>query len=213
MADTVTVFNGNAGGTNYTVATDEVDVGPGIGTAQVQYVKLVDGSLNGDAPIVANAFGSLAVVPRQDVEQIQMTVPLTSATTYASGDQTGGICALTSAARSGGPQTGTIIGVAINDDSDAIGAMDVVFFTDTVTLAANGNPFTLATAGDRLKVIDVVSLNYAVDLGGNRFARLMGLAIPYKLAGTILYAAVISRSGWTTASASPLTITVYVARD
>lgn len=56
MADTVTVDNGAL--TDYTVASDDVSVGGSI-AGQVQFVKLVDGTLNGTDPIPGGANGLL----------------------------------------------------------------------------------------------------------------------------------------------------------
>lgn len=57
MADNVTVSNNSGNvGTDYAAATDEVAVG-GNPVAQVQFVKLVDGTLNGTAPIPGSVSG------------------------------------------------------------------------------------------------------------------------------------------------------------
>lgn len=62
MADDVTVANnsGNAG-TDYTVATDNVQVGGTQAIGQVQFVKLVDGTLDGTDPIPGSLTGGLKV--------------------------------------------------------------------------------------------------------------------------------------------------------
>lgn len=216
MADTVTVFNGNTGGTNYTVASDEVQVGGTMALSQVQYVKLVDGTLNGTTPVPGTAAG-LGVVPRADVQKFTVD-PITGFTTvaYTAGDQMGTLITVsTSAARVTGG-TGTILGVEIvdNNTTPVIGSIDVVFFSDTVSLPGDNLAFNLTTALDRLDIIDIVSLNYAMSFTSFRFARLMGLSIPYKLTAQTLYAALITRTTLGVFSGTnTLSMNVYVALD
>lgn len=58
MADDVTVINNSGNtGTDYVVATDEVQVSGTNPIGQVQFVKLVDGTLNGTTPIAGGANG------------------------------------------------------------------------------------------------------------------------------------------------------------
>jgi hypothetical protein len=78
VADNVLVDNG--GLTDYTVATDEVLVGGSNPSAQVQFVKLIDGSLNGTAPIAGDAANGLDV----DVTRVGGTVTV-SGTVSVSG--------------------------------------------------------------------------------------------------------------------------------
>jgi hypothetical protein len=75
MADDVTVINNSGNtGTDYVVATDEVAVG-GNPIGQVQFVKLVDGTLNGTSPIAGDSANGL------DVDITRMpTVSLSAAT-------------------------------------------------------------------------------------------------------------------------------------
>ena len=60
MADDVTVSN-NSGSTpgDYTVASDEVQVDGTNPLAQVQFVKIVDGTLNGTEPVAGSKLGGL----------------------------------------------------------------------------------------------------------------------------------------------------------
>lgn len=210
--DGVLVKNGNSGGSDYTVVTDYVTVGSTTG--HVQFVKLVDGTADSGTAVPGTTSG-LGVVPRQDVQAISVnSTGISTATTYASGDQVGTIFNLTDAARTIGG-TGSILGISLLDKSDVIGSVDVVLLSTTITLAADNAAFSITDA-DAENVVEVVSLNYAMDLGGQRFARLMGMNVPYKCnGGTSLYAALITRTANSpfAAGVTGLRLTVYVARD
>jgi hypothetical protein len=213
MSDTVTVYNGNSGGTNYVVATDDITVTPSGPSGHVQYVKLVDGQPDGTDGISGTASG-LGVIPRSDVQKLTIAVPGLSTTAYTAGDQMGTLMTFPDAARITGG-SGTILGVELVDNNVKIGSVDVAFFTDTTTAIPGDNTaFDITVAADRLKLVEIVSLNYAMSFTSFRFARLMGLSIPYALTATSLYAALISR---TTLSAfvgpQTMQLTVYVARD
>jgi len=141
--------------------------------------------------------GDLHTISRRDQQRIAVsttTGQITIATTaYTAGDQLGPLFTLTNAARvtSGG---GVITGVRLLDAGDVIGACDVVFFDSTVTLAADNAAFAISDA-DALKVVGLVQLAGAYDLGNNRIAQAFNLAVPYTLAGgTSLFAALITRT-------------------
>ena len=111
--------------------------------------------------------------------------------------------------------TGTIVGVMLQSYSDTIGAVDVVFMDQSVTLAADNAAFAIADA-DIIDVIGVVSLAGAYDLGSNRIGQAFNLALPYHCSGsTTLYAAIIIRSGFTLAASPDLAtyLTVFVERN
>jgi hypothetical protein len=210
--DNVLVKNGNSGGDDYTVSTDYATINGTNG--HVQYMKLVDGT-NGGTTVIPGSSQGLFIVPRQDVQVITVASGgLTTATTaYTSGDQVGTLFTLANAARASGG-TGSILGVSLTDANDIIGSYDVVFFRASATLAADNAAFSISDT-DAKNIVEVVSLNYAVDLGANRFARLMGLNVPYDCSGsTSLFAALITRSAHTFfAAVTDLQLTVYVARD
>jgi len=141
--------------------------------------------------------GNMNTVGRRDQQRIAVsttTGQITIATTaYTAGDQLGPLFTLANAARvtSGG---GVITGVRLLDAGDVIGACDVVFFDSTVTLAADNAAFAISDA-DALKVVGLVQLAGAYDLGNNRIAQAFNLAVPYTLAGgTSLFAALITRT-------------------
>lgn len=211
MADSVTVYNGNTGGTNYTVATDDITISGGP-AGQVQYVKLADGTPNGTAGIGGTANG-LYVTPHQDMQVLTLQVPGNTAAPHAANSQIGTAISLGSAVRNAGG-SGTILGVSLVDDDAVIGSVDVAFFNTTLTTpVANAATFDLTASADQLKLVEIVSLNYALGFTSFRFSRLMGLNIPYTCVGTSLVAYLIARTAATFTSTTGLTLNVYVARD
>lgn len=208
MADNVAITAGS--GTD--IATDEVAVNGGT-TAHVQFVKLVDGSANGTTGIKGDANG-LYVVSHRDLQRISVqSAGLTIATTaYTAGDQMGSLFTFTDAVQTTGG-SGYITGVTLIDAADVIGAVDVVFFRDTVTLAADNAAFAISDP-DALKVVSIVQLAGAYDIGNNRVAVGQNLSIPYDCVATSLYAALITRSGHTFFGAvGNLQLIVHVERN
>lgn len=208
MADNVAI----TAGSGTTIATDEVAVNGGS-TAHVQFVKLVDGASNGTTGLPGDATG-LWTVPRRDQLRISVqSAGLTTATTaYTAGDTLGNQFTIANAARTSGG-SGYITGVTLIDAADIIGAVDVVFFDSTVTLASDNAAFSISDA-DALKVVGVVQLAGAYDIGANRVAQAINLAVPYTCSGgTSLFAGLITRSGHTFfGAATNLQLIVYVER-
>lgn len=167
------------------------------------------------AAVSVSSNGDLHTVARRDLQRIAVGVTgVTTATTaYTAGDQVGTQITLANAARvSGGG--GTIIGVTLIDQSDIIGAYDVVIFDSSATLAADNAAFAISDA-DSLDIVAVVQLAGAFDLTNNRIGQAYNLAIPYVCnGGTSLYAGLICRAGHTffTSGALPQ-INVYVERN
>lgn len=152
----------------------------------------------------------------RDLQRISVTsAGLTTATTaYTAGDQVGTIFALTNAARRAGAG-GTITGIVLIDAQDIIGAYDVVFFRQSVTLAADNAAFAISDA-NALHVVGLAQLAGAFDLGNNRIAQQFNLAIPYVCEGsTTLYAALLTRTGHTffTGGVGSLQLIVYAERN
>jgi hypothetical protein len=206
MADNVTTGDG-------TIATDEVAVNGGS-TAQVQFVKLVDGTANGTDGIPGTTSG-LGVVPRYDLTRIAVNSGgLTTATTaYTAGDQVGTEFTLANAARvSGG--SGMIRSVVLTSAADIIGAYDVVFTRSSITLAANNAAYAISDT-DALAVVGIVQLAGALDIGNNRVAAAYNLAVPYDCSGgTSLFASLITRVGHTFfAAVTDLQLQVFVERN
>lgn len=200
-------------GSGTTIATDEVAVNGGT-TAHVQYVKLVDGTADGTTGIKGDPNG-LYVVSHRDIVRISVASGglTTATTTYTSGDTLGTLFTLANAAQTTGG-SGYITGVTLVDAADVIGAVDVVFFDSSVTLASDNAAFSISDA-DALKVVGIVQLAGAYDIGANRVAQSTNIALPYTCSGgTSLFAGLLTRSGHTFFGAvTNLQLTVYVERS
>ena len=205
MADNVAI----TAGTGTAVATDEVSV-DGAATAHVQYVKLVDGTANGTAGIPGDSNG-LEVVAHRELKRISVASGgLTIATTaYTAGDQVGTQFTFANAARvSGG--SGTIVGVQLISAADIIGAYDIIFTDSSITLASDNAAYAISDA-DALKIVALVQLAGAFDIGNNRIAQTFNLAVPFVCSGTSLFGGLITRSAHTFfAAVTDLQVIVYV---
>lgn len=192
MADNVAI----TAGTGTAVATDEVSV-DGAATAHVQYVKLVDGTANGTAGIPGDSNG-LDVVARRELKRVVATSAglYTSVTSYVAGNTVGTQLTFANAARiSGG--SGTIVGIQLISAADIIGAYDIVLTDSSVTLASNGAAYAISDP-DALKVVALVQLAGAFDIGNNRLAQAFNLAIPFVCSGSAsLFGGLITRAGHT----------------
>lgn len=167
------------------------------------------------AAISVSSTGEMQTLARRDLQRISVGVTgVTTATTaYTAADQVGTLVTIANAARVTGG-SGTIVGVTLIDQSDIIGAYDIIFFDSTVTLAADNAAFAISDA-DSLKIVASVQLAGAFDLTNNRLAQAYNLAVPYVCSGgTSLFAALLTRGGHTffTAGALPQLI-VYVERN
>jgi len=206
MADNVAI----TAGTGTAIATDEVQV-DGNAIGHVQFVKLVDGTLNGTAAIPGSSDG-LDVVAHRELKRVAVTsAGLTIASTaYTAGDQVGTQFTFANAARvSGG--SGTIVGVQMISAADIIGAYDIIFTDSSVTLAADNAAYAISD-GDALKVVALVQLAGAFDIGNNRLAQAFNLAIPFVCSGSSsLFAGLITRSAHTFfAAVGDIQVNVYV---
>ena len=204
MADNVAITAGS--GTN--IATDD------DGTAHHQWMKVEFGANGTFTPVQESA--PLPMRSYVDLQKIGVTSGglTTAATAYAVGDQLGNQMTFANAARvSGGG--GIIRGITLISAADTIGAVDVVIFDSSVTLAADNAAFAISDA-DALKVIDLVSLNGAFDIGNNRLCRSGPLAIPYVCnGGTSLYVGMITKAAIAAtpfAAATDIELDIYVER-
>lgn len=159
--------------------------------------------------------GDLNTVNRYDVLRVDVASGgLTIATTsYTAGDQVGTQFTIANAARvSGG--TGRIKSVVLISAADIIGAYDVVFTNASITLAADNAAYAISDS-DALKIVGLVPLAGAYDIGNNRIAQAFNLNIPYNCSGgTSLYAGLITRVAHTFfAATTDLQLTVYLERD
>lgn len=141
----------------------------------------------------------------------EVDVPGIVAAAYAAGDQMGTIITIANAARVTGGG-GVITSVLWHDNDDAVGAIDVVFFNDTLTLAADNAAFSISDA-DARKAVFVANLAVNQDWALNRFMQLSGIAAPYFCTATSLYAAVICRTAFTVAANTSNRIRICLSRD
>ncbi len=162
-----------------------------------------------------SAAGAARVEPSVDMVRISVTsAGLTTATTaYTAGDQVGDKFTIANAARAsdGG---GYIVGVTLIDESDIIGAYDVVFYDTSVTPAADNAAFSISSDADAIRTVAVVPLS-TYDTGANRIAQSGPIRIPYVCnGGTSLYALLVTRAGHTFFGATTsLKLVVYVERN
>ena len=205
------------GATNLGKAEDSAHTDGDVGVLILGVRNHNSGSTtDGDySAISVDSTGNMNTLSRRDLQRIAVGITgVTTATTaYTAGDQVGVLATVGGAARVTGGG-GTIVGVTLIDQSDIIGAYDVVFFDSTVTLAADNAAFAISDA-DSLKIVAIAQLAGAFDIGNNRVAQAYNLAIPYVCSGgTSLYAALISRLGHTffTSGALPQ-LNVYVERN
>lgn len=200
MADNVAI----TAGAGTTIATD--DVGAGV---QVQRVKVTWG-VDGTATD-ATETTPLPVVSAMPQYWFELDVPGASTTAYAIGDQVGTLISITNAARGTG-EGGWINGIVYHDNDDVMGALDFVFFNDTVSLAADSTAFAISDA-DARKVVYIGSMTYLTDLGAQRFGQLQGMSVPYFCTGTTLYCAIIARAAATLAAGTSQRVRFALTRD
>ena len=200
MADNVTLP-----GTGDVVAADD------DGTSKHQLVKVEYGANGSFTPV--DYTNPLPVRPLTDqVKYGPTAVPGTAAAAYIAGDQFGTLISLTNAARATGG-SGRITGISFTDGDDLITALDIFFFDDSPTLAADNAPFSISDA-DADKIIWVARLSFFDDLALNKVnTQYMGISIPYDLVGTTLYAAVRIQTAYTLVATTSPKYKIYVERD
>lgn len=209
MADGVAITQGSG----VTVATDDVAV---IG--QVQKIKLMDGTADSSAVIPGDASRGLYVQPHGRTTRRQVT-PTIDTNIYASGDCLGGLMSITGASSvSGGG--GLLTGVTVVDKTQAQrAAMDLIFFSQSVTVAGNNAAFATSDA-DMLYAVGALSLGSWSYLAAFPATTLNNLAvwpspasaatsvqtggIPYVCAATTLFCQAIVRGTPTYTSSSDL---------
>lgn len=218
MADGVAITQGS--GT--TVATDDVSA-----FGHVQFVKLVDGTLDSSAKIAGDATLGLSVNPKGRTTRVQVT-PTIDTNAYTSGDCLGGLMSITSAASySGGG--GRLLGVSVVDKTQAQrAAMDLIFFSQSVTVAGNNAAFATSDA-DMLYAVGAISLGSWSYLAAFPGTPLNSLAVwpspasaatsvqtaemPYVCAATTLFCQAIVRGTPTYTSASDLVFSFLIQPD
>lgn len=209
-------------GSGTTVATDDV-----AGVGHVQRIKLMDGTLDGSAAIPGDATNGLYVNPKGRTVRVQVT-PTIDTNIYASGDCLGGLMSITGATSySGGG--GRLLGVSVVDKTQAQrAAMDLVFFSQSVTVAGNNSPFATSDA-DMVYAVGAISLgswSYLAAFPGTPLNSLavwpspasaatsvQGGVLPYVCSATTLYCQAIVRGTPTYTAASDLVFSFLIQPD
>jgi hypothetical protein len=157
MADNVAI----TAGTGTSIATDD------IGGAQFQRMKVAlgpDGTHTADLAgrVVTGSDGALYVDPRPKLVRVTATPVISSGSIYANGDCLGPLQTIANAVRAGA-LSGRILSATIVDKTQAQrAAIDILFFTSTVTTAADNAAFTISDTDIQncLGVIPVKALDY-----------------------------------------------------
>jgi hypothetical protein len=161
-----------------------------------------------------SSYGDLHTVSRRDMIKVSVqSSGLTTATTaYTAGDQVGTLFTVANAGRVTGGG-GMIVGVVLISAADITGPYDVVFFDNTsVTLASDNAAFAISDT-DALETVGIAQCS-SFDIGNNRVAQAVNLAMPYVCSGgTSLSASLITRSSHTFfGAATDLQLIVYLDR-
>jgi len=214
MADNVAI----TAGAGTTIAADEATYSGD--TSKIQLIKpvFVTGAEGAKTVVeqVGDSEGKPRILSHRDLIKISVqSAGLTTATTaYTAGDQVGNQITLAGAARANGGG-GMIVGVSLISAADIIGPFDVAIFDSSVSLAADNAAFLISDA-DSLKLVALIQLAGAFDIGGNRIAQAQNLAVPYVCdsGGSSLFAALITRATHTWFGAvGDLQLHVYVERN
>lgn len=205
------------GATNLGKAEDTAHVDGDVGVMILGVREHYSGSnTQGDyAAISVGPYGDMNTLSRKDVVRTTVTsAGLSTGATYAAGDQMGNLFTFNGVSRlSGG--TGTIVGVTLIDSGDVLGAVDLVIFDSSVTLAADNAAFAISDT-DALKTVCLIQLAGAIDIGNNRIAQAQNISFPYAcVGGTSLYGALVSRSITSVnfTNATDIQIALYVERN
>lgn len=204
MADNVAI----TAGSGTTIATD--DIGAGVQAQRVKPVWGADGVGND-----VNDTTPLPISARKDLQRIAVTSAglTTSATAYTAGDQVGTQLTFANAARSSGGG-GMIVGCVLISAADITGPYDLLLTDSSITLAADNAAFAISDA-DALKIVGLVQMSGAFDIGNNRIAQIYNLAMPYVCSGgTSLFGGLITRSAHTFFGAvGDIQVDLYVERN
>ena len=224
MADNVAITAG--AGTN--IAADD------ISSVWFQRMKLAlgpDGTHTADAAgrVVSGTSGALYVEARPRIARFQIT-PVIDTGIYASGDCLGPLQTVSNVALYTGGSA-VLRSITIVDKTQAQrAAIDVAFFTQTVTTAANNSPFTISDA-DALHFLGVIPLGtglYNTAWPGTPTNSVLtypnptitatynagaSLDFPLVLAGTDLFMQLIVRGTPTYTSTSDIVISLTVEQS
>lgn len=218
MADNIAITSGS--GTS--VATDDV------GGAHYQKIKLYDATADSSAAIPGDATNGLYVNPKRRMLRVQVTPTISSSPAYTSGDCLGGLMSITSATSySGGG--GRLLGVTVIDKTQAQrAAMDILFFSQSVTVAGDNAAFATSDA-DMAYCVGLLSLgswSYNTAWAGtplNSIAvapppasaatSVQTMLLPYVCSATTLYAQAVVRGTPTYTSTSDLIFNFLIEPD
>jgi len=224
MADNVAI----TAGTGTTVAADEVTDGT-LGSCKVQFVKLMDGTLDGTTKAAVSSAGlkvdlgadndvtvtTTATTPVDVSTLLKITNVTLSLDTsaYASGDVLADSQIISACLREN-DGTGTITNVTLTDVDDQGQGLDLLFLDANVSLGTENSAPSISDA-NAANILGWVRINASdwIDLGGVRLAS-VPCTIPVKgVSGADdLYIAAISR-GTGTYTASGIVVRVAIACD
>jgi len=145
--------------------------------------------------------------------RLTATSNFTVAGAYALGDQMSSIFTFSNATIvSGG--NGVISNVTVADSQNLLGAVDIVFFRQSVTLAADNGAFTL-TNTDSVNIVGVVQIPGTFTIGSAKFGQAINIMMPFTCTATTLYAAMIARTANSSMStvAGSVTLNITVERS
>jgi hypothetical protein len=210
MADNVAV----TAGAGTTIGADEVTDGT-LGTVKVQYVKLMDGTLDGTVKgtidtnlglkVDAGAAFTVQVTPT-------ITVP---GTAYSVNDVFGGEQTITSAARySGGG--GVLMGITMSFEDDiAAETIEVLIFESNPAGTYTDNGALAVSDADTYALVAAVILDTKTDLGDGALLQARNINIPYVCSGSAnLYAVAVIRTAVPTPTATDAAqFTYHLIRD
>lgn len=194
MADNVTTQSATLATipASTTVATDDVS---GV---HYQKVKLVDGTADSTTAAIVNSSGQLAVDPHPASEVIPVaSAGLSTATTYASGDQVGTIFTFASATRSSGGRA-TLLCVDMLDKAKVLGDCELWLFNTNPTLASDNSAATFSdsdcASGKWITTVSFSSSTDRFDGGANYvFSREVSRVLETS-ASTSIYGALVTRT-------------------
>ena len=188
MADNVTLPGAGA-----TIATDDVDLGGGA--AQVQYVKLADGTANGTDVIPGTAARGLSVDPRPDMVRVTVAPTVSTTPAYASKDAVGGWMEFANVVRASGGWTVLEAVQVIDRDMDAAD-MDLTFFDRDIsgTSPVTDNAVFDPVDADLDYMVGIVPIFYAsFGVFNDNATAHINTNLVMKANGTSLWAVLVSR--------------------
>jgi hypothetical protein len=212
MADNIVVTPG----AGVTVAADEVADGT-LGTVKVQFVKIMDGTLDGTskAAVGANGLkvdGSAVNQPTYGVIQFVDVALSLDTSAYASGDVLADTQVVTGALRAA-DALGLIQSVMVLDEDDQGTPFTLYFLDANVSLGSeNAAPsITDVNARSILGAVSVEASDYA-DLGGCKvaFKSAVGMVVKAASGTSNIYVAAVNGTGAPTYTASGLRLRIGV---